>query len=112
MLFLIELDHVKSGQAMTPEQGRMFIEQVILRTLARAEKLVAEKKIIAGGAAAGRISLRFIMEASSLPEVDKLVSSLPLWPLAETRITPFVAFADRRESVQALLENFKTDANR
>jgi hypothetical protein len=111
MLFLIELDHVKSGQAMMPEQGRYFIEQVILPTLARAEKLVADKKIVAGGPVMGRIAIRFVLEANSLPEADKLISSLPLWPLAETRITPLVAFADRRESVQALLENLKSSAS-
>jgi muconolactone delta-isomerase len=107
MLFLIELDHVKSGQPLTPEQGRTFIEQVILRTLARGEELAAERKIVAGGAAAGRISLRFIIDVGSPQEADKLVSSIPLWPLAETRVTPLVAFADRRESVQALLANLK-----
>ena len=57
MLFLVELDHVKSGAMLTPEAGRTFIEQVILPTLARAEGLVAEKKIVAGGAVLGRISL-------------------------------------------------------
>ena len=112
MLFLIELDHVKSGQTLTPEQGRAFIEQIILPTLARAEKLAAEKKIIAGGPVAGRIALRFMIEASSPQEADKLVSSIPLWPLAEAKITPLVAFADRRESVQALLENLKLNAKR
>ena len=108
MLFLIELDHVKSGQALTPEQGRIFVEQVILPTLALAEKLATEKKIVAGGPAAGRIGLRFILDAGSLPEVDKLVKSIPLWPLSETRITPLVAFADSRESAQVFLTNLKS----
>lgn len=103
MLFLIELDHVKSGAPLTAEAGRGFIEQVILPTLARAEHLVAERKILAGGPVIGRIALRFILEADSLPEVDRIVSSLPVWPLAETRITPLVGFDDRRKSVQALI---------
>ena len=50
MLFLAEFDHVKSGATLTPEAGRAFIEQVIFATLARAEQLVAEKKILGGGA--------------------------------------------------------------
>jgi|SRR5215471_3162531 len=104
MLFLVELDHVKSGIVPTPEAGRAFVEQVIFPTLARAEQLVAEKKILAGGPVAGRIALRFILEADSLPEVDRIVSSMPVWVVAETRVTPLVAFADRRASVQALLE--------
>ncbi len=104
MLFLVELDHVKSGSSLTPEQGRAFIEQVIFPTLARAEELVAEGKILGGGAAVGRISLRFLVQADSLPDADRVVSSLPLWPLAETRITPLLAFSERRSSVQAILE--------
>ena len=38
MLFLAELDHVKSGATLTPEAGRAFIDQVISPTLARAEQ--------------------------------------------------------------------------
>ncbi len=58
MTFLIELDHVKSGVSPTREAGRAFIEQIIFPTLARAENLVAEKKIVAGGPVVGRIALR------------------------------------------------------
>jgi hypothetical protein len=46
MLFLVELDHVKSGQLLTPEAGRTFVEKIILPTLARAEELAKEKKIL------------------------------------------------------------------
>ena len=31
MIFLVELDHSKSGLTPTPEAGRTFIEQVISR---------------------------------------------------------------------------------
>jgi hypothetical protein len=65
MLFLVELDHVKSGEMPTPEMVRPFIEQIILPTLARIEDLIAEKKIIAGGLAAGRIAPRLIVEADT-----------------------------------------------
>ncbi len=105
MLFLVELDHVKSGAMLTADAGRTFIEQIILPTLARAEGLVAEKKIVAGGPVLGRIALRFIVEAALPEEADRIVSSLPLWPLAETRVTPLVAFSERRSGVEALLEN-------
>jgi hypothetical protein len=104
MFFLVEIDHVKSGLPLTPDTGRGFIERVILPTLAQAEKLVSQKKIQAGGTVLGRIALRFILEAETPQEVDRIISSLPLWPLADTRITPLVAFADRRSSVQSLLE--------
>ena len=105
MLFLVEMDHVKSGITPTTESGRAFIEQIIFPTLARAEQLVAEKKILAGGPAVGRVALRFIIEAASLPEADRMISSLPLWRVAETRVIPLEDFADRRKTVQGLLDS-------
>ncbi len=107
MLFLVELDHVKSGLASAPEASRTFIEQIIFPTIARAEQLVAEKKIVAGGPVAGRIALRLIIEAESPQELDRIITSLPLWPLAETRVTPLIAFAERRQHVQRLLDGLK-----
>ena len=95
---------MKSGATLTPEAGRAFIERVIFPTLARAEQLVSEKKILAGGPVVGRIALRFIVEADSSEEVDRLISSFPLWPVAGTRVTPLITFAERRNHVQALLE--------
>ena len=108
MLFLVELDHVKSGDLPTPEIARSFIEKIILPTLARAEQLVAEKKIVAGGIAAGRIAPRFIVEAETATDVDRLLFSLPLWPIAETRVTPLVSFGERRSRVQEMLKDLAT----
>ena len=107
MLFLIELDHVKQGTPLTPEIGSAFIEQTIFPTLARAEELVKAKKILAGGPVLGRVALRFIVEADSLSDVDKIITSLPIWPLAETRVTPLIAFSERRQHAEALLESLQ-----
>jgi hypothetical protein len=65
---------------------------------------------VAGGPVAGRIALRLVVEAESSSQADQLVTSLPLWPLAETRITPLISFAERREHAQALLENLTSRA--
>jgi hypothetical protein len=108
MLFLVELDHVKSEIMPGSEAGRAFIEQIIFPTIARAEQLVAEKKILAGGPVLGRVALRFVAEADSLQDVDRIITSLPLWPVAETRVTPLIAFTDRRNHVQALLKALAT----
>jgi|SRR5215472_15017529 len=107
MLLLVELDYVRSGPPPSPEAGLAFIEQVILPTIARAEELVSEKKIIAGGPVIGRVALRLMVEAGSLEETDRLISSLPLWALAETRVTPIITFAERRSHVQAVRERLK-----
>ena len=107
MLFLVELDHVRSGPPAAPEAGLAFIEQVIFPTIARAEQLVAEKKIVAGGPVVGRIALRLIVEAGSVEEADRIVSGLPLWTVAETRVTPLITFEDRRRHVQALRQRLE-----
>ena len=107
MLFLIELDHVKQGTPLTPEIARAFIEQTIFPTLARAEELVKAKTILAGGPVLGRVALRLIVEADSLSDVDKIITSLPIWPLAETRVTPLIAFSERRQHAEALLESLQ-----
>ncbi len=57
MVLLVEQDYVKSGSASTPDAGRAFIEQIIFPTLAHAEQLVAEKKILSGGPVVGRVAL-------------------------------------------------------
>jgi hypothetical protein len=104
MLFLVELDRVNPGTVMTPEAGRAFIENVIFPTLARSEQLVAQKGILGGGAVLGRVGLRFIMEADSAQQVDRMIESLPVWTVADTRVTPLVTFAERRQALQQLLE--------
>ena len=111
MLFLVELDAPRSSAVPTTEAARAFIEGVIFPTITRAEQLLSEGKIVAGGPVAGRISLRLMIEAETAEEVDRLVTSLPLWTVAETRVTPLITFAERRAHVQTLLERFQTGAS-
>jgi D-serine deaminase-like pyridoxal phosphate-dependent protein len=108
MLYLVELDHLKSGSLSTPEAGRAFIEGVIFPTLAQAELLVKEGKILSGGPVLGRIGLRFIAEADSAVELDRMLLSLPVWPVAETRVTPLIAFGERRDTTRDLLKRLAT----
>ena len=98
MLFLVELDHVKSGMMVLPEAGRAFIEQIIFPTLSLAEQLVTEKKILAGAPSWGALRVRFIVEADSLPDLDRIVTSLPVWTVAETRVTPLIVASMTVES--------------
>jgi len=104
MKYLVEMDRIMSGHPMTEEAVRSFIEGIIFPTLTRAEQLVQEGRIVAGGPVLGRISLRFIADAETAEQLDQLISSLPLWSVAETRVTPLIDFNDRRAHVQALLQ--------
>jgi hypothetical protein len=107
-LSLVELDHVKSGIPFSPEAGRNFIEQATVPSIARAEQLLGEKKIVAGGPVAGHIALRLVIEVGSLAELDQLMYSFPPYPLATTSVTPLIAFADRRASVRAEAERLSS----
>ncbi len=104
MLFLVELDHVESSTVPSPDAGRGFIEQVIFPTLARLDQLVADKTLVSGGPVAGRVALRLMIEAESSEHVDRVVTSLPLWAVAETRVTPLVTVSQRRDHVKKVLE--------
>jgi hypothetical protein len=104
MRYLVELDHHKSGQLFTEDTARAFTEGIIFPTLARAEQLVQEGRIVAGGPVAGRIALRFIADVESPQQLDQLVYSLPLYTVADTRVTPLIEFSDRRAHVEALFQ--------
>lgn len=110
MYFLVEMDHVKSGTPPSREQGQAFIKGIILPTLALAEQYAAEGKIVAGGPVVGRVALRFIVQADSPQDVDRIIESLPLWRVAETRVIPLTTFGDRRANVQILLERLAADS--
>ena len=103
MKFLVELDHLKTGQPFTEDTARAFIEGIIFPTLDKAEQLAQQGLIVAGGPVAGRIALRFIADVETTQQLDQLVSSLPLWMVADTRVTPLIDFSDRRDHIQALL---------
>jgi muconolactone delta-isomerase len=104
MKFLVELDHVKTGQPFTQDSARAFTEGIIFPTLDKAEQLAQQGIIVAGGPVAGRIALRFIADVETIQQLDQLVSSLPLWTVAEARVTPLIDFSERRDHIQALVK--------
>lgn len=104
MKYLVELDHIKTGLQFTEDTARTFIENIIFPTIAKAEQLIQQGRIVAGGPVAGRIAIRFIADVETTQQLDQLVSSLPLWMVADTRVTPLIDFSDRRAHIQALLE--------
>ena len=105
MKFLVELDQPMSGQPLSAEAERAFVERVVFPTLDRAEQLVREGCILAGGPVAGRVALRFVVDVESAQQLDLLITSLPLWTVAHTRVTPLIEFSDRRAHVSTLLQH-------
>ena len=88
-----------------------FIEGIIFPTISKAEQLIQQGRIVAGGPVAGHIAIRFIADVETTQQLDQLISSLPLWMVADTRVTPLIDFSDRRAHIQAVLQRMmKHDA--
>jgi muconolactone delta-isomerase len=107
MKYLVQMKLANSSRPATPQEGIVFIEQVILPTLELCRKLEAEKRIIAGGPVSGSVALSLLVSAESAQEVDDLVTSLPVWPRMETTVTPLNSFEGRMQTVRARLDELK-----
>jgi muconolactone delta-isomerase len=105
MNYLVQLK--LANRPANPQEGAVFIEQFILPTLELCKKLEAEKKIVAGGPLSGAIALSLIVSAESEQELDKVISSLPVWPLMETTVTPLSTFDVRMQMVRTRLQQLK-----
>lgn len=105
MNYLVQLK--LASRPANPQEGAVFIEQFILPTLELCKKLEAEKKIVAGGPLSGAIALSLIVSAESEQELDKVISSLPVWPLMETTVTPLSTFDVRMQMVRTRLQQLK-----
>ena len=99
-----------ASRPANPQEGKALIEQMILPTLELCKKLEAEKKIVAGGPVGGSIALSVIVSAQSAEELDGLITSLPVWPLMETTVTPLATFEIRAQEVRLRLEQMKQQA--
>ncbi len=105
MNYLVQLK--LANRPADPQEGVVFIEQFILPTLELCKTLEAEKKIVAGGPLSGAIALSLILSAKSAQELDKVITSLPVWPLMETTVTPLSTFDVRMQAVRTRLQQLK-----
>jgi hypothetical protein len=107
MEYLIEMRIADSGRSTTPTDGVEFIEQYILPTLDLCRRLQTEHRIVAGGPISGAVGLAFIIRADSAPEIDEIVSGLPVWPRMVTAVTPLTTWEDRAAALRPRLERLK-----
>ena len=108
MQYLVEMRLAAHSRPNTPQEGATFIEGYVFPTLEMCKKLEEEKKILAGGLMSGTIGIALILKAESAQELDGLVSSLPVWPLMETTVTPLTTFDGRIAALRPRLERLKT----
>ena len=89
MRFLVTIDGSDVGVGMPPERLAQVLDQMIIpgvETLAQWE----QEGRIHGGGYAGARGGAFMMEADSPEEVDRLVASLPYFPLVKVDVKPLV----------------------
>ena len=108
MQYLVQMTLVAPGRPTIAGDGPTFIEEYILPTLELCMKMQAEKKIVAGGPMSGAVGLVLLIQADSALELDRIISSLPVWPRMETEVTPLTTFADRAQIVRSKLAELKS----
>ena len=98
MQYLVQMKLADSVRPKNPEDTIAFINRYVFPTLEVCEKLLKEKKIVAGGPLGGAIALAVVVSAESIQELDDILESLPLWPMMQTTVIPLTTFAGRRDT--------------
>jgi muconolactone delta-isomerase len=99
MQYVVQMRLNTSARPTKNKEGVDFIEQYIFSALALCKKLQEEKKILAGGPTSGAVGLVLIVNAKSAPELDDLITALPVWSRMETQVTPLNTFDARMQSL-------------
>lgn len=97
--YLVEMTFTPFGSLLTPDQLTAFTERFVLPTFDACEKLIRSGRIVAGGTALASVGFIFVARAESPQELEDMVSSLPLWSRAQTRIVPLGTFAMRSAAI-------------
>ncbi len=104
MQYLVQMKLVAAGRPTIAVDGPAFVKEYILPTLEACNKLQREKKILAGGPLSGAIALALVVQADSAPELDAILTGLPVWPRMETEVTPLTTFDERATTLRSRLE--------
>ena len=104
MQYLVQMKVADSARPRSPQESITFIERYVFPTLEVCDKLLEEKKIVAGGPLGGAIALALVVRAESIQELDEVLESLPIWPLMETTVIPLTSFEGRRAAGRRRLE--------
>jgi Muconolactone delta-isomerase len=102
--YLVQMKLADSARPKSPEDTIAFIKQYVFPTLDVCDKLLEEKKFVAGGPLSGAIAIAVVVTAESAEELDDILESLPVWPLMHTTVTPLTTFAGRRDAGRRRLE--------
>lgn len=105
--YLVEMTFTPFASLPSPQELVAFNERMVQPTFEALQRLVSEGRILAGGTALGAAAFHFIARAQSPQEFDEMLSSLPLWPRAQTRIVALGTFEARARVARDRLQNAK-----
>ena len=94
MQYLVQMKLADSVRPKSPDESIAFINQYVFPTLDVCDKLLEEKKIVAGGPLGGAIALALVVKAESIQELDDILESLPVWPMMQTTVIPLYLFTE------------------
>jgi hypothetical protein len=106
--YLVEMTFAPFATLPAPAEVAAFAEKMALPTLEACRALAESGQIAAGGPALGAIGFHFIARAASPEDLEAMLSSLPLWPRAQTRVVPLGTFQGRLETLRRRLSQLSS----
>ena len=107
MQYLVTEELIDPGPQLPPDQLVAIMRQWVLPSMDTLIKLKSEGKILAGGLRVGERALVLIFEAESHEELDTILQSLPLWGLAEWKVTPLETLEGRTSRDRQFIEQLE-----
>src|ERR671910_2672104 len=107
MQYLVTEELINPGPQLPPDQLVGIMRQWVLPSMDTLINLKSEGKIIAGGLRVGERALVLIFEAQSNEELDTILQSLPLWGLAEWKVTPLETLEGRTGRDRQFIEQLE-----
>jgi hypothetical protein len=108
--YLVEMSFAPIATLLSPQEVVAFAERFALPTLEGLEKLAAAGRIVAGGPALASVGFAFIARAASPQELEEMVTGLPLWARAQTRVVPLGTFESRAATIRGRLQKARDAA--
>lgn len=90
----------------TPEAAVELLEGFVLPTMEMVMKWEEEGKVVGGLPVGGRAFV-MIVDAASNHDLDRMLRSLPMWPLMEWHVVPLESAAGRAEIERTIVNELK-----
>ena len=106
--YLVEMTFPPFATPLSLSEVVTFSERFVLPTLEACRKLCETGRIVGGGTTLAAIGFTFIARTDSPQELEDMVSALPMWSRAQTRVVPLGTFDRRFQVAQEALSRAKS----